>query len=165
MSPAECRQWIDRAEAIGFDRATVKTRAGAEENAAVRNNARVMIDDKEWAAVLWDRMSGIAPGDADGWRSTGLNERFRVYRYHKYQSFKKHSDGKFQRSTDEESRFTFMVYLNEDYVGGSTNFDDFTVWPQTGMGLCFHHSVSHEGATVVDGVKYALRSDIMFKPA
>ena len=92
-----------------------------------------------------------------------MNERFRIYRYQKYQEFRSHSDGKFHRSDLEESKLTFMIYLNDDFQGGGTNFDDFVAWPETGMGLCFDHSLRHEGAMVLDGVKYALRSDIMYK--
>ena len=60
---------------------------------------------------------------------------------------------------------TFMVYLNDGFQGGFTKFDDFIVWPQKGMGLCFDHQLSHEGAAVTSGTKYALRSDVMFSSA
>ena len=31
------------------------------------------------------------------------------------------------------------------------------------MALLFHHSLRHEGKSIVSGVKYVLRTDIMYK--
>jgi hypothetical protein len=33
------------------------------------------------------------------------------------------------------------------------------------MALCFVHELAHEGATVIRGRKYVLRSDVMYSPA
>ncbi|BAB77096.1 hypothetical protein ACN23B_28710 (plasmid) [Anabaena sp. FACHB-709] len=35
--------------------------------------------------------------------------------------------------------------------------------PVTGMALCFVHDVVHEGVAVVQGRKYVLRSDVMYR--
>ena len=121
------------------------------------------IDDKEWAEKIWMRMNDIRFPEFPNWAAFALNERFRIYRYKKYQEFRRHSDGRIHRSETEESKLTFMIYLNDDYQGGSTSFDEFVAWPETGMGLCFDHSLSHEGTMVLDGVKYALRSDVMYR--
>ncbi|MCA9067586.1 MAG: hypothetical protein KDA84_01600, partial [Planctomycetaceae bacterium] len=66
-----------------------------------------------------------------------------------------------------------MIYLNEDFTGGETSFDDsysnepfdaFEVTPQTGMALCFAHHVHHKGEPVLEGRKYVLRTDVMYAP-
>jgi hypothetical protein len=57
-----------------------------------------------------------------------------------------------------------MVYLNEGYEGGATEFVSARVVGQTGMGLFFEHQLSHQGAAVTEGVKYVLRSDVMYGP-
>jgi hypothetical protein len=49
----------------------------------------------------------------------GLNERFRFYRYDPGQHFAPHMDGCYQRANGEESQFTFLVYLNDGFVGGA----------------------------------------------
>ena len=38
------------------------------------------------------------------------------------------------------------------------------VVPQTGMALCFVHSVHHKGESVFQGRKYVLRTDVMYAP-
>ena len=66
----------------------------------IRNNTRVMQDDPELAARLWERMKGWVPTThrrIGSWQPHGLNERFRYYRYTEGQYFKWHSDGPFIR--------------------------------------------------------------------
>lgn len=48
------------------------------------------------------------------------------------------------------------------YLGGQTRFQDAEVVGRTGMALVFRHEMIHEGAEVARGVKYALRSDVMY---
>lgn len=36
--------------------------------------------------------------------------------------------------------------------------------PEPGLGLFFKHRLLHEGAEVLRGVKYALRTDVMYGP-
>jgi hypothetical protein len=97
-----------------------------------------------------------------------LNELFRLYRYVPGQRFKPHLDGNHRRSNREISHFTFMAYLNDGAGGGETRFysDDkslrFAVQPQRGAALVFLHGQLHEGAEVVSGMKYVLRSDVMY---
>jgi prolyl 4-hydroxylase len=95
----------------------------------------------------------------------GANERLRCYRYAPGQRFKPHFDGSFARDHDERSLLTFMVYLNDDFEGGETALLDLDqmVAPKTGSALLFQHPILHEGCTVTRGVKYALRSDIMYR--
>lgn len=55
-----------------------------------------------------------------------------------------------------------MIYLNAEYEGGATRFEAVKVNGRAGMALIFQHGLIHEGAEVLHGVKYALRSDVMF---
>ena len=93
----------------------------------------------------------------------GLNERLRVYRYGAGQYFRKHRDGCFQRSLEERSFLTLMLYLNDDFVGGETVFEGAVVRPRTGSALWFFHPLLHEGREVRAGQKYALRTDVMYR--
>jgi predicted 2-oxoglutarate/Fe(II)-dependent dioxygenase YbiX len=99
------------------------------------------------------------------WHAVGANERLRCYRYQPGQYFAPHFDGAFVRSRGERSLLTFMVYLNAVEGGGATRFPDHEVafTPRPGAALLFNHMLLHEGAPVTAGVKYAVRSDVMFR--
>ena len=67
-------------------------------------------------------------------------------------------------TASDGSFFTFLVYLNDDFEGGETEFEDIaTVQPKTGDALVFYHPYRHEGKTLLSGKKYVLRTDIMFE--
>ena len=172
LAPEECRAMIERYEATGFEEATINGGGGMVMNKRVRNNDRLMVDDPEMAARFFERARPHVPAQIvepyDGartWRACGLNERFRIYRYHPGQRFRPHFDGAFARSEDEESALTFMIYLNDDFHGGETAFHDYetVVRPETGTALLFFHPILHEGREVTRGTKYALRSDVMYR--
>jgi hypothetical protein len=58
---------------------------------------------------------------------------------------------------------TFMIYLNDAFEGGATEFKTEVVRPRTGMALVFPHRATHQGAELRSGVKYVLRTDVMYK--
>lgn len=96
----------------------------------------------------------------------GLNERLRVYRYQPGQAFRWHYDGAFRRSAEEVSMLTVLIYLSHVERGGSTVFQPWTkdiVRPEPGLALLFEHQVLHQGNEVLEGTKYVLRSDVMFR--
>ena len=174
LTPQECEQLIARGEGLGFEAATVSMAAGAQMMPQVRNNDRVVFDDPALANTYWERVRAHVPPTLDGCEAAGLNERFRYYRYDPAQRFNAHRDGSVERSPGERSRITFMVYLNDGFEGGETNFYSETrvnglrelvasVKPAAGMGLFFAHEWWHEGARVVSGRKYVLRTDVMYR--
>lgn len=162
MSEQECDAWIERAETQGFEAAKVRIEASPEINRAVRDNGRVFVSDTQWAATLWERVAECVPRHIGGRRAHGLNALHRVYRYDRAQRFKWHFDGIFRRTEVEESRLPFMLYLNQGFEGGFTEFETFKAWPATGAALCFKHGLRHQGAEVMSGRKYVLRSDVMY---
>ena len=56
-----------------------------------------------------------------------------------------------------------MIYLNDNFKGGETKFNDLVIAPKKGSALLFYHYLEHEGAEVIEGIKYVLRTDIMFR--
>jgi hypothetical protein len=166
LTPDECLAFIARAEQAGFEDAPITTSQGFVMRKDVRDNARVMIDDLDLAAAWWERARPHLVLEWFGWRLVGFNERFRYYRYDIDQRFALHKDGYFQRDNGERSQFTFMVYLNDDFTGGTTNFvrgqQVLRVHPEAGMALVFFHRQLHEGAPVLSGRKYVLRTDVMY---
>lgn len=162
----ECGALIERIERAGPTVAPITTSRGFEMRPDLRNNSRVMFDDVALAATLFERILPHVPRRLEReWELCGANERLRCYRYEAGQYFAPHFDGAFVRHPDERSLLTFMVYLNDCPHGGATNFfaSGHSVTPKTGTALLFNHHLLHEGAEVTGGVKYALRSDLMYR--
>ncbi len=178
LSPEECADYIALTEKIGYTPAGLTV--GQDEYLMapkVRSNDRVILDDEARAADLWRRIADYIPVTIDRWTAIGLNERLRFYRYDPGQRFAPHRDGSYIRQNGECSRLTFMIYLNGGFEGGETRFyfhssymelfnssavPDVSVVPTTGIVLCFLHQLRHEGAPVISGRKYVLRSDVMY---
>lgn len=164
FSAAECEAAIARAEQLGFEAAPVNAPGGFAMRPDIRNNDRAMFDDVELARDLFARVREALPRRLCSRRPVGVNERFRCYRYEAGQRFAPHYDGAFERNRRERSELTFMIYLNDAFAGGQTAFLDFDVdvAPRQGMALLFQHQVLHEGCAIESGVKYVLRSDVMY---
>ena len=77
------------------------------------------------------------------------------------QRFRMHRDGRLQED-GRESRLTFLLYLNDGFVGGETTFKTVAVSPARGSALLFVHEHWHEGSALSSGVKYVLRSDVLY---
>lgn len=165
LSPDECRALIARIEAAGPTVAPVSRAEGPVVDLGTRNNTRVMFDDPELAALLYARVADRLPATISGREVVGANERLRCYRYAAGQRFAPHYDGAFARNLQERSKLTFIVYLNEEFTGGETAMLDLdeVIVPRTGRALLFQHAILHEGCEVTSGVKYAVRSDIMYR--
>jgi predicted 2-oxoglutarate/Fe(II)-dependent dioxygenase YbiX len=164
LTPEECASLIDRAESAGMEPATITTPSGAKLDKSYRNNDRLIFDDEELASKLWAKIQNHVVISDETWKPSGLNERFKIYRYCPGQNFAMHTDASFIRNDNERSFQTLIVYLNEEYEGGETEFFGLeTVKPKTGMATLFLHHLMHEGLPVESGVKYALRTDVMYE--
>ena len=165
MTADECADEIARIEQLGPAAAPISTPAGFVMRPDIRNNERVMFDDVPLAERLFARIRDALPPVLCGMRAVGANERFRCYRYTPGQQFAAHYDGAYARNVRERSLLTLIVYLNDDFEGGRTAFLDYGLeaLPKTGTALVFQHLLLHEGCTVHAGVKYAMRSDVMYR--
>ncbi|MCP3144354.1 prolyl hydroxylase family protein [Pyxidicoccus xibeiensis] len=166
LSAEECRAMIERIEQEGPTAAPITTSAGFVMRPDIRNNTRVMFDDVPLATTLFERIAPHLPRRLEGkWEVCGANERLRCYRYEAGQYFAPHFDGAFVRNHNERSLLTFIVYLNDCPHGGATNFFalEQSVKPRMGTALLFNHHLFHEGAIVTEGLKYALRTDVMYR--
>ena len=171
FSREECQQYIELSEDYGFEEATVTSATGSVRISKLRNNDRVMFKNKEVAEWLFDRLIDFVPSEFDGRAAKAVNELFRFYRYEPGQQFDWHQDFPYERDNGEKSYLTLLVYLNDDFEGGETSFDDsysdepfdeFSVQPTAGMALLFLHETHHKGEKVLNGCKYVLRSDVMY---
>lgn len=179
LSSAECERLIAVSEAEGYGQALVNVGGGRQIlNNDVRKSSRCIIDSNEAVAILWSRLKPLIPA-RDGWVPVGLNARLRFLRYAPGDYFAPHHDGCYMHMSAEPSgeivqgdmsRCTLMLYLNTPARGGATNFlsprdetQRTSVEPRTGLGLVFDHQIYHEGAPLEAGVKYAIRTDVMFR--
>jgi len=163
LSETECDQYISLSQEKVFEEAKINVFGRQQMNKGIRNNDRLMIFDTAIAQDLFDKANQFLPQECDGYQLFNFNEMLRVYKYAPGQQFKMHRDGSYIRNEKEKSFYTFMIYLNDDFEGGETEFENlFTVAPKKGTALIFHHPLRHEGKTLISGLKYVLRTDIMY---
>mmetsp|Transcript_841 Transcript_841/g.1609 ORF Transcript_841/g.1609 Transcript_841/m.1609 type:complete len:246 (+) Transcript_841:54-791(+) len=112
----------------------------------------------------------------------GFNPNIRFYKYTKGHSFGKHVDGADQVQGMGQTEITVLIYLSE-CGGGATRFyppfqpskkkkkknqkevDSFAFDPKPGTMLLHVHGddcLEHEADEVTDGIKYVLRTDVVF---
>ena len=169
LTPEECAGFIQSSEKIGYEEAPIHMGDSTIIIKDYRDNLRAMQDDPDTANRLFERMKPGLPQRVAGMTPVGLNERLRFYRYDKGHYFAPHHDGSFRRNRYEFSLYTVLIYLNEGFEGGSTdllNDDDSVLYrlvPETGMAFLFRHEMLHTGAEVLNGSKYVLRSDVMYR--
>ena len=163
LSRQECASLIELAERQGFAAASVRTPSRQELLPAIRNNERVVFEDPSWVELLWARLRTLPLPVIDGQAPLGLPKALRFYKYNPGQRFKMHKDGAWQEDGNT-SKLTLLVYLNEEFSGGATDFKEFFHVPATGSAVLFLHDTWHEGQFVEEGVKYALRSDVLYAP-
>ncbi len=111
--------------------------------------------------------------DVGPYEPMGCNQNLRVYKYLKGHSFGKHVDGSDLVGLGK-TEWTVLIYLT-DCQGGATRFytesrkrksnNSIAFQPIRGsMLLHLHgdHCLEHEGEPVIDGIKYVLRTDLVF---
>lgn len=152
-----------------------------------RGNLRLMLHEKNFAEILWSRMKSFVPNEISSdayyynskkkethaWKADGLNDKFRCSKYYPGDAFGQHCDAAFVYSDTRRSHFTVNIYLNNIFKGGCTRFfprnlaDSVDVKPEPGMALIFRQppdkGLTHDGERVEEGLKYLLRTDIMYQ--
>ena len=176
LTPAECSAIIELSEQKGYQSASEYCFMYRD-----RWNDRFMSDDKELAAFVWERVKEYVPQQMEcfgrQWTLDNMNTRFRFCKYigglgH---YFGAHTDGMYVVDSDHRSLLTCMWYLNsaDEFEGGLTNFIEYatkklnySIKPEPGLCVIFPQanlSFYHEGTQVTSGLKYILRTDIMFQ--
>jgi len=184
FSKEECKEMIDWTEKyLKYEPALLNVGYGIQVLATdSRNHERTMYDSKEMVKVMFDRIKDYLPqkfgfhGEHDR-EIRCLNERLRFLKYQKGGYFAPHWDGTYIRpDQSERSYITVILYLNEspEFEGGETNFlptcpsgdkskqSEWSVGIKTGSILCFQHNIFHEGAYLSKGMKYCVRTDVMY---
>jgi predicted 2-oxoglutarate/Fe(II)-dependent dioxygenase YbiX len=174
-SPAECARILDGVTGATWLPATVNRREGRVVDKSLRDSATAVVDDPRLATELYERILPHVParmvvedpslGPGTAMRVSGIFLPLRIYRYEPGQQFGLHQDQGYSGPDGSRSLLTLMLYLNDDFDGGETDFpeQETRVVPRTGSALWFQHMLLHSGARVTRGIKYVLRSDVLYR--
>ncbi|MDC3988649.1 2OG-Fe(II) oxygenase [Polyangium jinanense] len=176
FSPEDCAKILDGASDGTWLPATVNAEEGRVVDTRIRSSTTAVLRDPALADELFRRVSPHVPErmttelGARGRVAMHLSGIFlplRIYRYEVGQHFGLHQDQSYAGEGGTRSLLTLMVYLNEGFAGGETEFpeQERTIVPETGDALLFQHMLLHAGKAVTDGTKYVLRSDVLYRPA
>jgi hypothetical protein len=132
---------------------------------------RIRIEEPYLAKWYYERLPpqpDITDEYGNVWKPIGVNPMFRLIRYDKGDYLDEHEDGVYQPSHDTRSFSTAMVYLNDVPVehGGSTRFSRYglDIQPVEGLLVLFQvDGIFHTGEKLLNGVKYILRTDVMYE--
>jgi hypothetical protein len=139
-----------------------------------RNNKRWLNFDKKLAETFFEKIKSYIPVEFEENQVSCLNERLSFLKYLPGEYFKPHEDGYYIRPDNSEmSYITVQIYLNDldEENGGATTFikdvynkiyKDYSVIPKVGRVLLFEHDIEHEGSILKSGVKYCIRTDVMY---
>ncbi|ORY83589.1 hypothetical protein BCR35DRAFT_303477 [Leucosporidium creatinivorum] len=166
LSREECRSILAHAEAVGFK---PDQPVGDEGGASVLAHNLYWLADRTFLDTFCSRFLHLVPQVIDGGKVTGINARFRVYRYVPGAIYRPHIDGAWPASgvdpvtgeylydssppsSPQWSRLTFLIYLNDAFSNGCTTFflpssrpstmNAFPIKPSTGCALVFPHGDS-----------------------
>ncbi|KAG9671661.1 hypothetical protein KCU99_g2984, partial [Aureobasidium melanogenum] len=186
LTSSECTILLSAAEASGtWQRAMIQVGNGRQrQEDDQRKCGRLIWDSSDVAQRIWNRVKSFVPEIAKLDRQAEVTGGSAVMRGEVWEAM--HEDGAYQTPDgSERSFFTFHLYLNghgetdnasatgdDTLQGGATTFHShnmkrrYDVLPNTGRILIFQHrSLWHSGDDVVQGVKYTMRSDILYKRA
>lgn len=176
LTKERCQELITLSENAGYDEADISYAEGAKMNKEYRDNSRCLMKDENLRLEIENLIQPYIPLKLPIIKPGGVIEQaeflrvsgnFRFYKYIKSQKFKKHRDGNVQEEGGV-SRITILIYLNDVEQGGETNICDrmldkpVVVKPEGGKLLMFNHSLLHSGEELLDGVKYVLRTDLIY---
>lgn len=195
LTEGECQQIIDVIDSAALIPGSAKT--------FVRDNYVTAVDDEDASSDLFDRITASLRGAGEDtircnsenassfldngcgmkglWELHSLNPTLELVKYFSGGHFAAHYDGDTVVDAPTLRSFkTFMVYLNDEYDGGETNFGEYEDATDTkphiskdlvhtsfkarrGDCIIFDHKLWHEGQSVREGRKYLIKSNLMYR--
>jgi len=176
LDSEQCVDLMHRINAKGFTPALLNIGRGMQQlQPCIRDGHRVIVDSPEIAAWLFEVLRPRLPQELNGLQMVGLNERLRFLCYTPGQVFEEHLDGCYRRppghpQEGDRSQITVQLYLHDvpGENGGATTFfpgRDIQVAHQPEIGSCllFTQDLTHEGSLVKAGLKYTMRTEVMYR--
>jgi len=131
-----------------------------------RNNDRItMMGQSVRAARYFERVQELVELHSEpDFQPVGCNPRFHVYRYgNPGDQFTLHADQPYIMD-DMISFYTVLVYLTDEYEGGEALIGGVEKFkPKAGTAIVFPHYILHGAAPLISGVRYTLRTDVMYR--
>lgn len=192
FSEKECEHYIKETEKIGYKSME------KEYPKEYRNCERICLLSSELSSLIWERLKMFLnekdvkdkkPMDfySEGiWKPKEVNPCLKFSKYYQGQKFKPHVDGLWSPNENEVTIHTILIYLNDNFEGGNTNFikapktkdvllsfldpkQKYEVYdtfkPKKGSALIFSGDLLHEGEVITNGVKYLIRTELIFEKA
>lgn len=181
----DCAALIESVNRKGFTPALLNVGGGMQQfEPSARDGHRAIVDSPQLAGWLFEVLRQYVPEELpDGSRLVGLNERLRVLCYTPGQQFPAHYDGMFERQKDHPragdfSQITVQIYLHDvpEAHGGATSMFPGPPAPESaadgtqshqptaGSVLLFDQALLHQGDLVRRGIKYTIRTEVMYAP-
>eukprot|EP00811_Abedinium_folium_P036857 NODE_9527_length_1417_cov_6.753488.p1 GENE.NODE_9527_length_1417_cov_6.753488~~NODE_9527_length_1417_cov_6.753488.p1 ORF type:complete len:317 (+),score=89.72 NODE_9527_length_1417_cov_6.753488:117-1067(+) len=178
MNAEDCAELLARVNDKGFTPVLLNVGRGEQRlDPAVRDGHRVIVDCPQLTTWLLEVIRPFLPDELpNGSRLFGLNERCRFLCYTPGQFFDEHFDGQYRRPAGhpregDRSFITVQFYLHDvpKENGGATTFFPSRACavahqPEAGSVLLFTQNLEHEGSLVRAGLKYTLRTEVMYSP-
>lgn len=140
LSVDECKAIICQGEAVSFSPDCAVAGSAIQQASILAHNFYYFADEHTLGQI-YQRALPFLPQSIEGCAVTGINARFRVYRYVPGAVYRPHIDGSWPRSGLDRSRpvgsqylyddttegaqlsrLTFLIYLNDDFEEGYTTF-------------------------------------------
>lgn len=166
---------LKRMQDSSIERTLVDVEHQENHYTSVHDIERIIFDDRELTRNLFQKIKPYLPQqlgqDQHVWQLFGLNERMRFYTLRTGQSLPKHDEISYQRSHLEQSFFTLVFYLNDDYLGGESLFyenevvtePNVIIQAETAQAIVFSQEWMFETKPIQQGEKYVLHLDIMYR--
>lgn len=175
LSSTECAEVIASAEHAGL----MRHRSGTRDQVTFSNDVLSRLLAARLQPLIPERLVGRTggPNEDEEWMLSGLNSDLRVTRYTApADELPWHMDAVKFVGSQCFSAFTLIIYLtgHADAHGGCTEFEQIAgsqslnrMWvgllqPKVGGALLLAHDVVHRGAPLLEGVKYILRTEILY---
>ena len=124
-----------------------------------RCNKEVFIEDPEIECIILEKIKQLRINGSK--KVVDFHLPFEFYKYEIGDFLLPHEDSSIYFDSGNESNYTALIYLNDDYSGGLTFFEKLNkhIKSETGTLLLFKHHLVHESQKIKYGTKYIYRSN------
>lgn len=201
----DCKDIMKKSEELCFDKISKKYKNGKQ-----RKSSRLLVIDEMMANKIWYGLEKVLKAEMrkhkvpkqplgfsvtrGQWKLHGLNNAARICKYDSQEKefFAPHFDAQFCPNADKRSLFSLLVYLNDGFAGGETNFyfpknanlstkgmtveeeinanggiengyECVKILPSFGNAVLFSQNLLHESSPIITEQKYILKTDVLTK--